>query len=346
MYKVMIADQDPVVRRTLMQGIHIHSHSFSVISEVESIAEAMHIIQSAPPNLLLADVHNIELAEYIRDHSIPTEWILLCDDASVQYAHRAIRLGASDILQKPVHEGSLHSALRLVQDKLLRAERDLLEAARFTAACRELVGRLVRQLWVAHEQGVYTELIALHDLLLQQQQDRQSFKEWFLRVMSLLSAEIEELSSKQLQLWSFPRFTIIPQPERTYEHLSMLLGEVLEEIRRMRNWGARHKMLRAVDYINRGYSKKSVSIKRAAKLAGITPTYFSKAFKEEMGVNFTRYIAELRMQKAIDLLDNPNTKVYEVAFAVGYSDYAHFEKMFKKNYGFSPSDYRNKLQII
>ena len=83
----------------------------------------------------------------------------------------------------------------------------------------------------------------------------------------------------------------------------------------------------------------------AAEFTGLSHPYLSRLFKEEMGKTFMEYVTELRIDKARELLGNPDVKVYEVAGAVGYMEYAYFVRVFKRVVGYSPSDYRKQLGL-
>ena len=65
--------------------------------------------------------------------------------------------------------------------------------------------------------------------------------------------------------------------------------------------------------------------------------------KEELQMNYSDYIASLRIQRAKELLQNEVLSIQEIAEQVGYNDYFYFTKVFKKVQGISPSKYRKSL---
>ena len=75
----------------------------------------------------------------------------------------------------------------------------------------------------------------------------------------------------------------------------------------------------------------------------LNAAYFSKLFKRETGKNFSEYVAEVRMEKAKELLSRGRMNISEVAFAVGFSDVQYFSKTFKRCTGFRPSEYRERF---
>ena len=80
----------------------------------------------------------------------------------------------------------------------------------------------------------------------------------------------------------------------------------------------------------------------AAKYA-VSSGRLSTMIKDEMQMNFSDYIAQLRIQRAKELLEDETMSIQEIAEIVGYNDYFYFTKVFKKVQGISPSKYRKSL---
>lgn len=70
----------------------------------------------------------------------------------------------------------------------------------------------------------------------------------------------------------------------------------------------------------------------------VSNSHFSKCFKKETGIGFIHYVSMIKMQNARILLKNPRNRVNEVAGMLGYNDYAYFFQVFKKQFGYAPSD--------
>lgn len=64
-----------------------------------------------------------------------------------------------------------------------------------------------------------------------------------------------------------------------------------------------------------------------------------------MGKTISQYITEIRVQHAKELLRDRSMKLYDVALNTGYKDANYFTKIFKKAYGVTPSEYREKYNI-
>ncbi|MFK4998821.1 response regulator [Bacillus sp. N9] len=100
------------------------------------------------------------------------------------------------------------------------------------------------------------------------------------------------------------------------------------------------KINQAVKFIEEKYNDENLSLQKVTTYVELSSAYFSRTFKEETGLSFIQYVTKVRMEKAKNLLENPYLKSYEVAEFVGYPDYAHFSKAFKKYSGASPNEYR------
>lgn len=96
-----------------------------------------------------------------------------------------------------------------------------------------------------------------------------------------------------------------------------------------------------IDYIKDHYFEK-ISIDDIAKSVNLSKYYFIHKFKEENGITVNSYLTNIRIEKAIELLNN-NNKTVEVAEKCGFSDEGYFCKVFKKVMGLSVRDYK-KLQ--
>lgn len=92
-------------------------------------------------------------------------------------------------------------------------------------------------------------------------------------------------------------------------------------------------------FIEDNYAK-DISLEEISDLFFISAPYFSKVFKSMYGMNYSKYILYIRMKKAKDLLAHTHIKIYEIGNEVGYKDVKYFNRVFKKEMGISPNEYR------
>jgi len=88
---------------------------------------------------------------------------------------------------------------------------------------------------------------------------------------------------------------------------------------------------------------EDLSLGQVAQTVHTSIFYFCKLFKKVTGINFTEYVSRTRAEKAKNLLLNPNLRVSEIAYEVGFQSLTHFNRVFKKIVGESPTEYRGHL---
>ena len=99
---------------------------------------------------------------------------------------------------------------------------------------------------------------------------------------------------------------------------------------------------RAKEFINE-HQAEDLTLGQVAKAVNTSTFYFCKVFKKATGINFTDYLSRVRIEKSKNLLLNPNLRISEIAFEVGFQSLTHFNRVFKKVLGQSPTEYRSKV---
>ncbi len=98
-------------------------------------------------------------------------------------------------------------------------------------------------------------------------------------------------------------------------------------------------IFKAVDYIKRNYQNK-ISLDEVASKVFLSPSYFSKIFKDEMNCNFNIYLNRVRIEKSKMLLLSDKVNLTNISAEVGFEDQSYFSKVFKKVTGVPPGKFR------
>jgi len=102
-----------------------------------------------------------------------------------------------------------------------------------------------------------------------------------------------------------------------------------------------HHLIRTIaDFIEERL-QENWTVKQLAEQFGLNASYLSVLFKREMGKTISEFVQETRIRRAIQLLQDPSIKVYEVADRVGIQTTAYFTYLFKKMVGCTPQEYRD-----
>lgn len=95
----------------------------------------------------------------------------------------------------------------------------------------------------------------------------------------------------------------------------------------------------AKEYICTHYQEQ-ISLAQVADYLNVTPSYLSDLFHKNIGEPYTKFITRIRMEQATLLLkSNPNEKIYNIANKTGFVSPKHFNSVFKKYYGLTPTEY-------
>jgi AraC-like DNA-binding protein/ligand-binding sensor protein len=147
----------------------------------------------------------------------------------------------------------------------------------------------------------------------------------------------------------FERLPLVP--EKRMEHAGAVLSAVahyhVEELeRRLRDkresLSGQPRVEQAVAFA-REHCCEDFREADVARACGISPSHLSRTFRKIMGITFTQYLTELRMNEAQRLLVRTSMSVMEVAMSVGYSRHSYFSKRFRQTVGVTPIDFRRRV---
>ncbi len=105
-----------------------------------------------------------------------------------------------------------------------------------------------------------------------------------------------------------------------------------------------HLTVRRVRSMIQEFYQSGITLDEIASKLNVTPEYLGTQFHKEMGLTFSTYMKNFRINKAKELLCGTHMKLYEIAAKVGYSDPKYFSKVFKEMTGQLPADYRKTLK--
>lgn len=161
-----------------------------------------------------------------------------------------------------------------------------------------------------------------------------------LKVANDLSVDMENLFGSNYNLFTeLDKFKDLEQVEKW---IFSICVKIKKYISKNRQDTCKMIVNNAVEYLKANYSDSGITIDKVCSMLHISPTYFSTIFKRETKYTFINYLTHLRMETAKEILRSTNFKTFEIARMVGYSEPNYFSYCFKKNFGISPSEYRNR----
>jgi len=100
---------------------------------------------------------------------------------------------------------------------------------------------------------------------------------------------------------------------------------------------------KAVNYIDFNFTEQ-LSLEQISNVASVSYSYLSSQFCKETGNTVVDYINQKRMKKALGLLSTTKLPINKISEICGFYDYSYFSKMFKRNHGKSPREFRKNIK--
>lgn len=101
----------------------------------------------------------------------------------------------------------------------------------------------------------------------------------------------------------------------------------------------RRLFFNTIEYMDKKYNSK-IRLEDMAKMAAMSPSYYSYIFKLIKGNNFIEHLNEVRIRNAVELLKSTDINISETCYSVGFNNLGHFNKVFKELIGLTPTAFR------
>lgn len=100
------------------------------------------------------------------------------------------------------------------------------------------------------------------------------------------------------------------------------------------------RMMMVTDYIKNNLTADDLSQGAMAQMVGISRDYFSRIFKNVTGMNYSKWLNMIRLEKATELLSHNNMTLTEIAMLSGFQSIPSFNRVFHEEKGMAPGEYR------
>jgi two-component system response regulator YesN len=336
---ILIVDDEPVIRKGIVRMVETYSPSFTKIQTAENGLSALERIRTTEPDLVLTDVRmpkmdGLELCRVLNEEFPHIKTVVISGYSDFEYAQKSMNYGVRHYLLKPVTKSDVHEML----DQLIKKpSRGYIPPSRYI----EWVDRMEQQIWALQTEELNSLILGWREYCISSNLSLAQIKELLEDCNSMLVKRF------QARNYAAPSESDYLQAESVKEALDAFENSLLQMAKGLlsvRNGNFKDPMEEAKAYIDSKLSQE-VSLDQVAAMVGLTPTYFSSLFKKITHETFVQYRINKRIEKAKEMLAVPHYRIVDVAAEVGYDDYPHFTKTFKKIVGISPSEYRTGLGI-
>ena len=347
MYRVLIVDDEIMIRRGLSRIIPWGEIGFELIGAVGDAQEALQIIKEQRIDALLTDISmpemsGLELIRQARKLQSKIRAVVISGYSEFDYAREAIALKVEEYLLKPLDPERIRIIFQTIKQELDREQLEMyhrhsgLESVRLLDQRQKEIIRIL-------EEGLFQEMEQLAGDLLEEMRDweNDAICEWceqtihtaiqYFHLDKPFIGKIHEVDAKACGVEQI-KFCFT-------DDLKTLAKTLGEQVKRT----SVYVSSQAKDYIQENYADKNLSLRELAKQLGVSYGYLSTAFAKTYGENFKSYLTAVRIEKARELLLERRYKIYEIADQVGYGSSRYFTDAFKRNLGISPVEYLNRM---
>ncbi len=352
--KVLIVDDEILVRKGLAMGIDWGSLGFDEIKEASNGIEALEISRELDPDLVLTDIRmpkmdGFELIEQLKIYCPDTVTIVLSCLNDTEHVRHAMQFGgALDYIPKlSMSTEELAKIIEKVKKYMGKQCLVITEESKHVHVSLSLEQEL--ELKRSLESGNKEKgLEIIHDMF-QQIPDTKIASldtvEWH-EIIGILSSGLKKYAGSIYDIKVGDKLSIqwIEESQDIRElrqRLIDVLRYAFDYIGELKNQQYGKEVTLAIEYLYSHFNE-AIKLHDVSVEVGIHESYLSKKFKDATGINFIDYLNQIRIDRAKELLQNPERLVYEVAEIVGYSNESYFSRIFKQYEGISPKQYQKQ----
>lgn len=363
MLQIMIVDDMDIARRELKRlKLWGEKTGFVISGEAGNGQEALEKLEENPVDMVITDIRmpkvdGIELLKKITEEKLCSCVVLLSDYSEFNYARQGLVLGAFDYMVKPVVEEELEQLLqrakkfiigeKLEQQRIMQLEQRLEEKVEVFFPQLE-VNLLVDAMEAGDARTVEYAGHIFEAACKNLDYDSMKVESLLNNVMLEITSSISEsckwlnkfISINELRAIDFSKAKELNSIKTEFISAIEKIFCIMKKLKySTRENGIVNQVCKFVlENIDEG-----VSLKAAADSLFMNKSYLSEAFKQKSGISFIEYLNIVKMERAKKLIGDGRLKAYEVAELLGFKDIEYFSRLFKKNTGLTPTQYRQNI---
>ncbi|MBO7746733.1 response regulator [Paenibacillus sp. MWE-103] len=353
MTNLLIVEDESWTRELIKQFVIQADMDIEVIGEADNGEDGLQLIREKHPDIIITDmnmpvVDGIDMLRQIETAQLDTKIIVLSGHDDFKYTRQAIRSAAVEYLLKPVDPEQLKQALKLCLEQRQRQISEALvalspELLTVLNDYKRSVSAHLNELAVKSAEDALLECISYVDAHF-----NCGAPQWF-RIYHEFLIMLEEFAAMECaELLDVLRDKFMkayaPQQFAAADIAEALLGiyrEAMGSIISSRKERKKLNLNLIFDYVQQHYAD-SISLETLAHRFFVSKEYLSKMYKLRFGENLMEQIIRLRMEAARSWVMQDGTQIKHIARRAGYEDVSYFHKLFKKHYGVSPMEMRQK----
>lgn len=339
--KILLVDDEPLEREVLRRILKKKEEQYLVVGESDNGLDALEYVKKHPVDVVIMDIKmpkmtGIEASRLMKKWNPRIGIVIVTAYNDFEFAQYALKYNVDDYLLKPSRPEQVFEALERAKEK----------SGLFTKEKEHPMEGLKEKFARHCRKGDYQEA---KNLL---KEVRKISFESFEREMETLKALLETLLSaatfykidveKNLETEVKEKLSGSKSREQYYVIIDLIFEEIFEVLIEEKRIDHEDEMTYALQFIDKNLTK-NLTLERVADYMNISPHYFSKLFKSEVGQNFIDYVTEKKVERAKEMIRETDIPLNTIAFEMGFNEANYFSKVFKKITGKTPSQFRKTV---
>lgn len=351
MKKLVVIDDEYLVIEGIRVMLKRIGKDYELVGSASDGQTALELIENVHPDVVFVDIRmpglsGLEVIEHFYKKYPDMIFVLVSAYKEFEYARKGMELGVHSYLDKPVTMDKLKNTLEKIDEEFQeRPDNTDVEHQRVIQDLRLSINAIVELINDSSTENWEEEVQRIQLLLKKENYNLSEYKEESYKLTMAASAAFYEKWKQYEHDFNFPLFNNIEELqtiEEVDEYVFLILQRIFEKIS-VRKIGSSHRVITQIlDYINRNYSQ-DFGLNEMAEMVHMNHAYLSILFKDEVGISFVRYLTQIRMAHAKELLLK-GEKVQDVSVAVGYNNYRYFCNIFKKEEGVTPMQFKGGVR--
>ncbi len=339
MYNLLIVDDERLERIALKMYFDNNVDACKTCHEASCGADALKMIDDGDYDIVLMDIRmpgedGLSITKQIKEKYDNISVIMLTAYAEFDYAQRAVKIHADDYLLKPSRPEHISQSI----SKALLKKRQLQNVEHSNAV--EVFVKYLMSGRYRESIEAFDNYIASRPLQMEKQaEDMKLILEGILRLVEQYELEMIDENISDLKKIK----NIFHDAPVIREAIQNIMNDIFHEIIEKKLCRHPREIDYALDYIE--YNLKCrLSLDQIAGYMNISPQYFSRYFKKEIGTNFVQYLSTRRIEYAKKEILYSRKTIGEISFELCFNEANYFSKVFRKHTGMTPSEYKEEVR--
>ena len=351
MKKLVVIDDEYLTIEGIRVMLKRIGADYEMVGSASDGQMALELIEKVRPDVVLVDIRmpglsGLEVIEHFYRKYPDMVFVLISAYKEIEYARKGMELGVHSYVDKPVTMDKLKNTLEKIDEELKkRPNKTDVEHEKVIRNLRLSLNAIVEMINDSNTEKWEEETKRIQMLMKKAEKSLPEYKEESYKLIMAASAAFYEKWKQYEHDFNFPFFNNVEElktEEEVDEYVFLILQRIFEKIS-VRKIGSSHRVITQIlDYINQNYDQ-DFGLNEMAEMVHMNHAYLSILFKDEVGISFVRYLTQIRMAHAKELLLK-GAKVQEVSEAVGYNNYRYFCNIFKKEEGVTPMQFKGGVR--